>query len=241
VSGEPTTELPPTLSTAVNAGRLWQGTRGARHVQPPLATGHQRLDEALGGGWPTGCLLEFLLPRSGADASAGNSIASRITSSAGELPLLLPALAELTAAGRPVLLIAPPHVPYAPGLARAGLVISRLVVVLPPGSARDSRQDARNILWTMEEALASDTCGAVLAWAGEVGQAALRRLHLAAGRGGVLAVLIRSPGSRAGRSPAALRLRLHREPSGGLLLEFLRNRHGPAGTLRLDLARPAFP
>lgn len=225
------------LSTAVHAGRLWRGTGGARHARPTLATGHGRLDEALGGGWPTGCLLEFLVRRS----SSGSHMTTHMNTH-GELPLLLPALAELTAAGRPVLLIAPPHVPYAPGLARAGLVISRLLVALPAdciqGNQQGTRPNIRDILWTMEESLASDTCGAVLAWTDGASQAALRRLQLAAGRGGALAVLIHSRWSLAGRSPAALRLRLHRDQAGGLSLEFLRNRHGPAGTLRLHPAGP---
>ena len=84
---------------------LWKGRRpnGARHTLP---SGHARLDERLpGGGWPIGALTEIITARPGL----------------GELSLLLPALACLSGAHW-VALIAPPHPPYALGLAAAGWI-----------------------------------------------------------------------------------------------------------------------
>ena len=85
---------------------------GARRRVP---SGYAALDAALPGrGWPQGALTELLLEREGI----------------GEIRLTLPALARVQAAGRDVVWIAPPHRPYAPALAAAGLDLARLVIVL---------------------------------------------------------------------------------------------------------------
>ena len=95
--------------------------------------------------------------------------------------------------GGPVLWCAPQDSLYAPGLASRGLDVDRLVMVVAP------RRDDR--LWAMEESL---RCPGVLAVVGElqgrepVGLTASRRLQLAAGQGGAMALLLRPPPPGAG-------------------------------------------
>lgn len=93
-----------------------------------------------------------------------------------------------TGVGGPVLWCAPGCSLYAPGLVDRGLDVDRLVVVTAP------RREDR--LWAMEESL---RIPGVLAVVGElqgregVDLTASRRLQLAAGQGGALALLLRPP------------------------------------------------
>src|SRR5437762_12848236 len=90
----------PCLSRSV-----WRG--GALSLAAPaVASGFAELDRELpGGGWPAGALTEILGRREGI----------------GELELVLPALAALSWAGKRIVWLAPPHLPYAPALAAAGV------------------------------------------------------------------------------------------------------------------------
>ena len=93
---------------------LWRaGDAGAAGTVP---TGFHALDARLpGGGWPLATLIELLVPAAGV----------------GEVRLLLPALKRLAmtqdAAPRWVAWLAPPHLPYAPALADAGLDPARML------------------------------------------------------------------------------------------------------------------
>src|SRR5574341_1592137 len=96
---------------------VWRGAV-ARSEIPVVSTGYRALDEALpGGGWPRGTLTELLAGAAGI----------------GELGLVLPALSALSWAGKRVVWLAPPHLPYAPALAAAGLDLAQLAVVRAPG------------------------------------------------------------------------------------------------------------
>lgn len=175
------------------------------------ATGHAALDAHLpGGGLPRGALTE-ILPR-----PAGS----------GELALLLPLLAQRTAAGERIALIAPPYSPYAPALANAGLSLERVLVVTAGDAAAD--------LWAAEQLLRSPLIGAVLCWR-PVTAKALRRLQVAAERGGGVGVLYR--GERdAAVSMAALRLAV--APAGGGVEVTVLKCRGPAGArVRCSLER----
>src|SRR5213075_637822 len=128
------------------------------------------LDRELpGGGWPTGVLTEVLGLQEGI----------------GELQLVLPALAKLTSAGKRVVWLAPPHLPYAPALAAAGIDLPHLALVRAAG-----RRDA---LWAAEQALRSGSCHALLAWLPSPGYAHLRRLAVAAEAGRAFLALFRTP------------------------------------------------
>jgi hypothetical protein len=193
---------------------VWRGT-GLAQCPPGVATGFEALDAALPGhGWPSGELTELL----GA------------TSGIGELQLLLPALARLTASGKRVVWLAPPHVPYAPSLAAAGVDLAQLVVVRP-GSRREA-------LWAAEQVLRAAASQALLAWLPRIRYAELQRLAVASESGGGLAFLFRPPAAARESSPASLRLAL--EPGAGeLVLHVLKRRGAPASAaLRLPLDLP---
>jgi cell division inhibitor SulA/protein ImuA len=209
----------PVLARLAATGQVRQGAAAVAPVHQAIPSSYPVLDALLGGGWPAGLLLEFLVSPPGG----------------GELALLLPALARLHAADaepvRHILLIAPPHVPYPPALQDGGVDLRRVLVVPP-----SRRLKPADVLWTMEEALAAGACAAVLAWGGDAGRTALQRLQLAALASEALAVLVRGARHRRERSPAAIRLELQAMVSGSLSVEVFRNRHGPTG--RVDLLLP---
>jgi hypothetical protein len=194
---------------------VWRGSPSLAPV-PAIATGFGLLDGELpGGGWPTGVLTEVLGDEAGI----------------GELQLLLPALARLTTAGKRVVWLAPPHLPYAPALAAAGLDLSNLAVVRAPG-----RRDA---LWAAEQALRAASCVALVAWFRDARFVELRRLALAAEAGNAFVALFRPLAAAHESSPAALRLAVHGAPEG-LALHILKRRGAAAGApLHLPLKRPA--
>jgi hypothetical protein len=202
---------------------VWRGA-GLAQSLPGIATGFDALDAALPGrGWPRGELTELVGDRS----------------AIGELQLVLPVLARLTASGKRVVWLAPPHVAYAPALAAAGVDLAQLVVVQPGGR--------REALWAAEQVLRAAASQALLAWIPRLRYAELQRLALAAQAGGGLAFLFRPGAAMHESSPASLRLAL--EPGAGeLVVRIVKRRGAPASAplgLPLDLpchalGRPAF-
>ena len=102
------------LDRLLDQRQVWRGRQvqaGPLGLQP---TGHAALDQRLAeGGWPAAALSELLL------ASPG----------CGELQLLWPSLARLTAEGGRVVLVAPPFIPFAPAWQAAGVDLRWLVQV----------------------------------------------------------------------------------------------------------------
>lgn len=193
---------------------LWRGSGLARVAVPSLPTGFPTLDAELpGGGWPTGSLTEILLAQEGI----------------GELRLLGPVLASLSAAGKRLAWIAPPHRPYAPAIAAAGIDLARVIVI--------KVRTAQEALWATEQALASRACGAVLAWPAAVKYSELRRLQLAAEASRAIAVLFRPQKAAEESSPAALRISLA-TIAGGLAVHILKRRGAP---LHRPVVLPAVP
>lgn len=187
---------------------IWRA--GTPSASASLGTGFPLLDALLPeAGWPAGALTELLADRPGI----------------GALRLLMPALARLQRAGRWLLWIAPPFLPYAPALDRAGLDLSRLLVLR---SDAPPRAGQREQLWMLEQALRLPLCGAALAWPGEVPMPALRRLQLAAESSGACGFLYRATTAARQASPAALRLLLEPGPEA-LRIEVLKCRGGWAG------------
>src|SRR4051812_10262830 len=120
---------------------LWRGSDLARMRFESVPSGFAALDAELpGGGWPTGLLTELMPAHEGI----------------GEIRILGPALASLSQRGCKLAWIAPPYLPYAPAIAAAGIDSTHLIVVR-------TRND-KDALWAAEQALASNACGAVLAW-----------------------------------------------------------------------------
>jgi len=209
-----TAPLPVALAEVLARGDVWCGDTLPGLTEAGIPSGHAELDAELpGGGWPRGNLTEILVDRSGL----------------GELSLLLPALAQLSAAGGWLALVAPPWLPHAPAWAAAGVAPERLVVV------RAGRQAA----WCVEQLLASGGFAAVLAWppAG-LDARTLRRLQLAAAGRPVFACLWRSTAAGASPSPAPLRIALA-AGEGGLSLRIVKRRGRPAARpLILSIPRP---
>lgn len=195
------------LDALLQRADIWRG--GEYALRAPtgpavgaVATGCRALDEQLpDGGWPLGTLVEILLQQHGI----------------GELQLLLPALAQLSRQSRWLVWVTPPHLPYAPALARAGIDLSRLLLI--------RHQDPPQQYWALEQSLRSGACGVALSWLHNPDPRVLRRLQLAARTGHALGVLFRPQAASRQPSPAALRLRL--EPSAeGLIVHILKRRGG---------------
>ncbi len=198
---------------------IWRGTRVAR--PDVLPSGYGQLDAHLpGGGWPSSGLIEVLVSRFGV----------------GELTLLLPAMAALTA--RPMARwcawVAPPLDPYPPALAAHGLVLNRTLVVRVP-TVTDPRNDpSHGVVWAFEQSLGSGACDLVLAWARRHRAKDIRRLQLAAERGRALGVLFRP--SQAARHASHAILRIAIEPAvNGTRVTVLKSRGGTRGSFELAL------
>lgn len=202
------------LESILQRHSVWRGAAFSRPAEV-VATGYGALDRELpGGGWPGAGLTELL--------GAGKGT--------GELQLLMPALAALSTAGKRVVWLAPPHLPYAPALAAAGVDLTHLVVVRAPG-----RRDA---LWAAEQVLRAGSCRALLAWVQHASYRELQRLAGAAEAGGAFVALFRPRAAEREPSPACLRIALD-TAAGELALRIFKRRGPPAGApLRLPLKRP---
>ena len=209
---------------------LWRGAAPAAKGPAARSTGFAALDAQLpGGGWPSGSLVDLFCQSEGV----------------GELQVVLPALASLTASGRRVAWLAPPHLPYAPALRAAGVRLEHLTVIRAPG-----RRDA---LWAAEQALRSGAFHALLAWLPRSDYTELRRLAVAAQSSPGFAALFRPPQAAGESSPAALQLSLEPVPAvpdpeavtaGRLAVRILKRRGAPlAEPVRLPIRSPvaSFP
>lgn len=206
--------LPAALAEVLARGDIWRGDTLARLPESAIPSGHPELDAELpGGGWPRGNLTEILVDRSGL----------------GEMSLLLPALARLSADGGWLALVAPPWLPHAPAWAAAGLALDRLIVV----------QAGKQAAWCCEQLLASGGFAGLLVWpeAG-IGAQALRRLQVAAEGQSTFICLWRPLAQASVPSPAPLRLTLAASENG-LSVRILKRRGRPAARpLNLSLPRP---
>ena len=196
---------------------LWRAGRIEPNTQT-ITTGYPVLDSLLADrGWPKAGLVELLSAQLGI----------------GELRLLGPALARLSVQEqRWIAWINPPHIPYAPALAELGIDISKVLLVQPKTYA--------DALWAFERAVKSGTCSAALAWFDDARLAAkdVRRLKLAARRGGTLAVLFRPDTAARRQSMAELRILLQQASlPDRLSIEILKRRGGwPTERCSLELA-----
>ncbi len=188
--------------------QVWQG-----HAAPAVdgePTGWAELDALLpGGGWPQAALSEILIPVDGV----------------GELQLVLPALARLTRAARPVIVVAPPYRPYAPGWEARGMVMSAVEIV--------QASAPKDVLWAAEQCLRSGSCAAVLVWPRGADERALRRLQVAATAGAALGFVFRDRRHVGQPSPAALRLEIEVRPAPRLHVRKCRGANPPSRPLAL--------
>ena len=211
----------PALADVLSRSDVWRGDSLARAALPGVPSGFAALDAELpGGGWPRGGLVELLPARQGI----------------GELSLLMPALAHVSANELSwVVCVAPPLPPYAPAWAAAGVALSRLLVTRAIGG---------DAAWACARALDAEGVGALVAWLPESNPATLRRLQLLAEKSRTLIFLFRPASVVRESSPAPLRIGIAAaNPANGcgrLSLRLLKRRGGALESpLELDLARPA--
>lgn len=171
------------LSELLSSRTVWRGQPAALPASS-APTQLAQLDQALPlGGWPEAALTEILLPVDGV----------------GELELVLPTLARLTQHGRPVVMVEPPYIPYAPALQSAGVDLRHLHIV---------ETEPKKALWAFEQCLRSGVCAAVLGWPQKIDHHGLRRLQVAADTGRALGFAFRDARRVEQASPAALRLEI---------------------------------
>lgn len=205
------------LEKVLENPRVWRGSSQVG-TRSGLASGYPELDRCLpGGGWPPEALTEILIGQYGI----------------GELRLLMPALARLSAGEaqtycgehtepRWIAWVDPPFQPYAPALQQCGIDLSRVLIVRP--------KDDSELLWSAEQALSSGTCAAVLLWPDSLDDQASRRLQLAAEKGHSWAIAFRPLSARQQSSAAALRLELQ-STGQGTRVHILKSRGGRPAVL----------
>jgi hypothetical protein len=196
-----------------NSPQVWT-SRQAAEIRT-RDTGYSSLNALLPGhGWPLSSLIELLPTAEGI----------------GEMRLVLPTLKQLCIEARDIVFVRPPHVPYPPALAKAGLPLNRIVWI-----DTHSDEDAR---WVAEQTLRQGMAGAVLVWSDCTKDIALRRLQLAAREGEAMAFLYRSPNTKVASSPATVRLALS-GASSGLKVDVLKAQGGRVGEVLLPIHEAA--
>ncbi len=156
-------------------GKVWRATSkppAYKNAHNILKTGHKPLDEVIQG-WRLGLTTEIGLDKAGV----------------GELRLLLPAIKALQkspSGAKQVLWIAPPLMPFAPALVKAGLDLNFLHIV--------QTQCLKDTLWACEQALSSGSCAATICWTNNqpLKNREIRRLQLAAEQHNTWHVLFRN-------------------------------------------------
>jgi cell division inhibitor SulA len=177
--------MKPALAELLHNPHLWHGDSLAR-TDDVIGSGFPALDAELpGGGWPQGTLTELIFDEGGI----------------GELRLLMPALKRLAQGGEAIVLAGPPHIPYAPAFAGCGIDPGRVIVIDAEG---------RDCWWAAEQALRSNSAGALLFWPRSLSDQRERRLQLAAQEGAALAFFFTGTTRASQPSPAPLRIRLSR-------------------------------
>ncbi len=207
---------------------VWKGQ--ALHHTPGagISSSFRLLDRELpGNGWPRGTLIELLVNHLGI----------------GEFRFLAPTLRSLTQSGQHVVLLTPPHLPYAQAFDALGVDSSKVVVV--------NAQTPVDRLWAVEQTMKSNAFGALITWLDDLPaehprshQATsltrpdrIRRLQLAASRTQGLVFAFRPFAAQHHASPAPLRLALLPRRYPDLAVQVLKRR-GPVMSTPIDIAIP---
>ena len=144
--------LPPRITSM-----LWRGDQLGSSLTAVLPTGFPDLDAELPGhGWPCYSLTELLQPQP----------------SVVEWRLLGPALRQVAAAGRTVVVVGPPKPPHLPGLRHAGVDPWHFVWLQADAPAER--------LWCTEQLVRANACGALVAWLPQARPEQIRRLQVGA-------------------------------------------------------------
>jgi len=183
-------ETPPTndIQTPINLdhllgrGDIWLGGNRQPQLRTAVSSGNELLDEALSGGWPTGSLLEMC--QKGAVGC--------------EWLLLHQAL--LAQRYKPIFLLNPPFVPFAPALIDLGFDLDRIYMV--------RTKNKTEFVNAFVELARASQCGALLAWQPKEGLSytELRKCALSCAQGDGIYSLFRPLSAQKESSPASLRL-----------------------------------
>lgn len=201
----------PVLPPAVEAA-LWHGHELGASTHAVVSSGFAALDQELPGeGWPCQALTELL----------------QAQPSVLEWRLLAPALKEVTARRQTVVVIAPPMRPHMPGLQQLGLSERHFIWI-------DAQTPAHR-LWSVEQMLKANACGALVAWLDQVRPEQVRRLQVCAQRFEGMAVLCRPERARHEASAAPLRVHAALGTDWQLQVQVLKRR-GPVHEGVIELA-----
>lgn len=205
--------LPPTpyvLPPSVKAA-LWRGHEIGAPVTATVSSGFAALDAELpGGGWPCQSLTELL----------------QAQPAVLEWRLLAPALRAVTAQGQTVVIVAPPNRPHVPGLQQLGLDERQLIWI---DAGTPSHQ-----LWTVEQLLKANACGALVAWLTHVRPDHMLRLQVCSQRFEGVAFICRPEVARHQASAAPLRVQASLGQDWRLRVHVLKRR-GPVHEGHVDL------
>lgn len=191
---------------------LWRGDQIGVPVTAVVPSGFAALDAELpGGGWPCNALTELLQPQPGV----------------AEWRLLGDAVRRAVAAGRTLVVVAPPHAPHLPGLQHLGVDERHLVWV------RADRPAER--LWVTEQLIRANAAGLLLSWLPQARPEQIRRLQLCAQSCDAPVFLCRPVTAASEPSAAPLRLELRFGADWELQLRLLK-RKGPTHEGVLTLA-----
>ncbi|MCL1960778.1 MAG: translesion DNA synthesis-associated protein ImuA [Desulfovibrionaceae bacterium] len=205
----------PAARSCLALSGLWRGDEIGRQSALVVSTGWPQLDRELpGGGWPSQSITEVL--------TAQPAVL--------EWRLLVPALRQVAARGRPIVAIAPPRQPYLPGLLHEGLDERCFMWI-------QARTPAER-LWTAEQLIKANACGAIVAWLPQARPEQVRRLQVGAQTCEGLVFLCRPETARHESSAAPLRVHAGLELDWALRLQILKRR-GP--TLQAPITLPSIP
>lgn len=203
--------MPRALPRDIEAA-LWRGDQIGVPVTAVVPSGFAALDAELpGGGWPCNSLTELLQPQPGV----------------AEWRLLGDAVRRAVAAGRTLVVVAPPHAPHLPGLQHLGVDERHLVWV------RADRPAER--LWVTEQIIRANAAGLLLSWLPQARPEQIRRLQLCAQSCDAPVFLCRPITAASEPSAAPLRLELRFGADWELQLRLLK-RKGPTHEGVLTLA-----
>ena len=178
---------------------IWRGQDNPLPAIHYLPSGFAAIDQQLGG-WASGCVIELLMP----------------TDQQEQLSLLQPLMSRCTQAQDWVVWVAPPHLPYAPGLAHQGIDLNRLLIVHP--------KSVSDQLWAMDQLLRQRFCAVMLSWCRPIQTQHIRRLQLAAAQNQTTVFLIRDDAQATQASPAGFRFQVRRRGGQCLQLVTLKGR-----------------
>jgi cell division inhibitor SulA len=183
-----------------------------------IGSGFRLLDRELPtGGWPRSSLTELLVRDLGI----------------GELRFLAPTLRMLTRSNQNVVLLTPPHIPYAPAFEAMGIDHSKVLVV--------NAERPIDRLWAVEQSIKSKQFGALVTWLDsprhQVRPDHIRRLQLAASSTQGLVFAFRPFEAQHQSSPAPLRMLLLPRRYPDLAVQIIKRR-GPVMSAPIDLAIP---